>query len=291
MPLFNGPVRFDYTVSDGTATDVGTVRISVDDVNDPPDARNDLIQVTEDTVTSFDPRSNDIDVDGDPLTITAINGTPISSARRRSSSPTARIQMVAGSTPGTTQLSFTPNLNFVGNQTFDYTIVDGRGGSDTATVTLQVNPVNDPPAGRDAVRTVLEDTAYVVEANDFGFSDPDIGDTLAAVRIDTLPVRGTLTLDGATVAAGQVIDVAAVNAGRLRFMPAADENGDDYASFTFSVRDSAGAFDPVPNTFSFNVTPVNDTPVAGDDRAITPEDTPIVIDVLANDSDADRRTC
>ncbi len=38
---------------------------------------------------------------------------------------------------------------------------------------------------------------------------------------------------------------------------------------------------------TFNVTPLSDTPVVGDDVATTPEDTPITIDVLANDSDAD----
>ena len=99
-------------------------------------------------MTAFDPRSNDIDVDGDPLTITAINGTPISLGSTPIQLANGTIQMVAGNTPGTTQLSFTPNLNFNGTQTFNYTINDGRGGTDTATVTLQGVPVNDPPAAR-----------------------------------------------------------------------------------------------------------------------------------------------
>ena len=187
VPLFNGPVNFDYTVSDGTATDIGTVNIVVDNVNDPPDARDDVIRFTEDTVTAFDPRSNDIDVDGDQLTITAVNGSPISLGSPPIQLANGTIQMVVGNTPGTTQLSFTPNPNFNGTQTFTYTISDGRGGTDTATVTLQGIPVNDPPAGKDAVETTPEDTPYTVTVANFGFSDPDVGDTFAAVRIDTLP--------------------------------------------------------------------------------------------------------
>ena len=85
--------------------------------------------------------------------------------------------------------------------------------------------------------------------------------------------------------------MADIDAGKLSFIAAPNDNGDDYANFTFSVRDSADVFDPTPNTFSFNVDPVNDTPVAGDDNAVTPEDTPITIHVLANDSDADTGTC
>ena len=57
------------------------------------------------------------------------------------------------------------------------------------------------------------------------------------------------------------VSVAALNAGQLRFVPDANENGTPYGSFTFSVQDSAGAFDAAPNTFAFNVNPVNDNPV------------------------------
>src|SRR5690606_42157142 len=85
------------------------------------------------------------------------------------------------------------------------------------------------------------------------------GDALAAVRIDSLPVAGSLTLHGAVVEEGQVIDT--VDIGGLAYTPAENDSGDGYASFTFSVRDSAGAFDPSPNTLTFDVTPANHAPV------------------------------
>src|SRR5690606_24336164 len=109
-------------------------------------------------------------------------------------------------------------------------------------------------------------------AADFGFSDADAGQTLAAVRIDSLPVAGTLALGGVAVVAGQLIDAAQL--AQLVFTPAADANGTGYASFTFSVQDSAGAFDAAPNTITLDVTPMGDAAVIGGDASgVVEEDT------------------
>ena len=69
-----------------------------------------------------------------------------------------------------------------------------------------------------------------------------------------------LQLSGADVTPGQVILTA--NIPNLVFTPATNANGTGYASLTFSVRDTNGpAFDPIPNTITFDVTAVNDPPV------------------------------
>ena len=68
-------------------------------------------------------------------------------------------------------LTFTPNANFTGPVDFTYTIADGKGGTDTATVTLNVQPINDLPEGADVEKTVSEDQAYVTQPDDFGFTD------------------------------------------------------------------------------------------------------------------------
>ena len=68
------------------------------------------------------------------------------------------------------------------------------------------------------------------------------------------------------VTAGQFVSVADINAGLLKFTPAANANGNGYASFTFQVQDNGGTanggvdLDPTPNTITINVTPVNDAP-------------------------------
>src|SRR4029453_17586977 len=82
-------------------------------------------------------------------------------------------------------------------------VSDGNGGTDTQTIAVTVTNVNEAPAGTNGSVSTNEDTAYTLAAADFGFTDPDAGDSLSAVRIDTLPGAGSLTLSGAAVTAGQ----------------------------------------------------------------------------------------
>ena len=117
---------------------------------------------------------------------------------------------------------------------------------------------NRPPDASDSTVTTNEDTAYTFAAANFNFSDPDTADTLASVKIFTLPAsgRGTLALSGTAVTAEQV--VAAADIGNLMYTPPANTNGTGYASFTFAVDD--GMIASPAYTMDINVTPVNDTP-------------------------------
>ncbi|MGH6637126.1 MAG: DVUA0089 family protein, partial [Polaromonas sp.] len=167
--------------------------------------------------------------------------------------------------------SFNPGSDFdslaVGTSrdvTFSYSAIDNNGGSSApATVTITVNGANDAPNGTDNGVSLAEDGSKVFTAGDFGFTDVDAGDSLQGVRIDSLPAAGSLTLNGVAVTAGQVITLAQI--GSLTFTPAANANGNNYASLTFSVQDASGAFSAAPNTLTLNVTPVNDAPLAADD--------------------------
>jgi len=88
----------------------------------------------------------------------------------------------------------------------------GTGGAlqDTDTLSINITPVNDAPAGTDKTITTLEDTGYTFAAADFGFTDPNDtpANTLQAVIITTLPATGTLTLAGVPVTVGQSIPLA-----------------------------------------------------------------------------------
>ena len=173
-------------------------------------------------------------------------------------------------------LEFTPaaNQNGAPYTTFTFSVRDQSNAFDAAPNTLRVDvtPVNDAPAGTDTTVTTNEDVAHVFTVANFGFTDVDAGDTLSAVRIDTLPAAGTLTLNGVAVAATNVILVADINAGLLQFTPAANQNGAPYTTFTFSVRDQSNAFDAAPNTLRVDVTPVNDAPAGTDTTVTTNED-------------------
>ena len=97
------------------------------------------------------------------------------------------------------------NLNYHGADTLQVVSTDTGSATDTDTVNITVNSVNDAPLGTDGAVTTNEDTPYTFAQSDFGFTDVDVPDSLSAVRIDTLPAAGTLTLSGSAVTAGQVI--------------------------------------------------------------------------------------
>ena len=148
---------------------------------------------------------------------------------------------------------------------------DGNGGSATVAVTITVTVVTEPPpvnaaplAVDDAAETA-EDTPVTIAvlAND---SDPD-GDTLTVVEVSA-PAHGTARL---------------TDAGTVEYTPEPDFHGID--RFTYVVDDGTG--ETARATVEVTVQPVNDPPQALDDSADTPEDTPVTIAVLANDSHAD----
>ncbi len=121
---YSGPASVTYTVSDGNGgTDTATVAVTVTPVNDAPVAADDQATVTEDGSVLIDVRANDTDAEGDALTLTAASAT----------NGTAEIQ--GG------QIRFTPDPGFSGSATVTYTVSDGNGGADTATVAVTVEPL------------------------------------------------------------------------------------------------------------------------------------------------------
>jgi Ca2+-binding RTX toxin-like protein len=191
-----------------------------------------------------------------------------------------------------------------------WTLVDGdgvlNGGADTLTVNSSVNvvAVNDAPSGLDHMQSMLEDGTYTFTAGDFGFSDVD-GNNFSGVRFTTLPGAGTIFLDtdGAggnppvAISAGDIVALSEITAGHVTYVPAANGNGTGYASFTFQVRDDGGTLnggvdlDQSPNTYTFDVTAVNDAPTStnlnGDAAVWIEGSAPTLLDVGSNATIAD----
>lgn len=252
---FNGTPSFTYTVSDGNGgTATATVAGTVTPVNDAPVAVNDSFTTPEDTAVTFDVRGNDSDVDGDALTVTAINGAAITAG----GSVTITGGSVRLNADGT--LTFTPALNYNGSPTFTYTVSDGNGGSASATVSGTVTPVNDAPVAAVDTFTTPEDTAVTldVRAND---SDAD-GDSLSVTAIDgtSIAIGGSVAVTGGSVR---------LNAdGTLTFTPALNYNGSP--SFTYTVSDGNGG--TATAAVNGTVTPVNDAPISSDTTVSVDED-------------------
>src|SRR4029450_11802923 len=133
---FHGTDSFTYTATDGTASsNTAAVTITVTSMNDAPVAANDSYSTAEDTpltVTAPGVLTNDTDADGDGLSVTALS--PLTGPSNGSLTLNAD-----GS------LSYTPNANFHGTDSFTYTATDGTASSNTAAVTITVTSVNDAP--------------------------------------------------------------------------------------------------------------------------------------------------
>jgi uncharacterized repeat protein (TIGR02543 family) len=128
---YNGSDGFTYTVDDddGATSNVATVTVTVNDVNDPPVANDDTAATTnEDTPVVIDVTANDTDVDGtiDPTTVSIVSGPANGSAS---------VDPVSG------DVTYTPDAGYSGSDSFTYTVDDDDGAtSNVATVTVNVVP-------------------------------------------------------------------------------------------------------------------------------------------------------
>ena len=145
-----------------------------------------------------------------------------------------------------TTATYTPALNFVGEDSFTYKANDGLVDSNTATVTITITAVNDAPMAVDDEYTVAENETLTITAPGVLGNDSDVdGDTLSAILVDTVS-NGTLELSAN---------------GSFIYTPDTYFNGTD--SFTYKAKDAVLESDLAVVTIT--VTPVNDWPIANDD--------------------------
>ena len=264
-------LSFRFTVSDGSISSaVHTMTIDVEPVNDWPSSSDKTVTTQEDThhvftVADFNFRDPD---DGDQLESVKILSLPAAGslavdAADPADPPVAvtanqaitRAQLDAGA------LKFTPEEDASGAAyaTFTFKVNDGEADSGRSrTMTIEVLAVNDPPTSANNRLSASEDEAYVFSLADFSYHDLE-GQPLHSVRVVALPEGGELRSLGRPLTQGQRVLSAALAGGHFRYVPAADENGAGYASFTFKVNDgrddSAGTY-----TMTFDVAARNDPP-------------------------------
>ena len=167
---FSGEVLLDYTISDPEGLEaVGTLKVTVTDVNDPPEADELVVQLDEDTVADF--RVEVIDPEGDPVSFGLLV------------SPDGGV--LSGQGP---DFTYTPGANFNGNDSAELRLSDGKGGVSTVVVRFVVAAVNDPPTAENATYTFNQDTEQLI---DLEASDVD-GDPLE-FTIEPAPAFGTLS--------------------------------------------------------------------------------------------------
>ncbi|HLZ77169.1 Ig-like domain-containing protein [Phenylobacterium sp.] len=198
-----GDEYLKYTVQNPSGrTSSAVIHIAVaSDI--PPVANPDAISARPGLPVTFDPRTNDSDANGDPLTIVAVG-------------PAGHGTVTIN---GGTSVTYTDQAGYLGPDSFSYTISDGQGGSATATVSV-TDRLNLPPVAVDDVVTVPAGGPFTFDprVND---SDPD-NDPLTIIAIGT-PSHGT----------------AALQAGlAIIYTPAAGYTGPD--SLTYEISDGQG---------------------------------------------------
>ena len=168
-----------------------------------------------------------------------------------------------------------------GSESFDLTatVTGGTTTNSSATGTGTITDDDNIPDAVNSSASTQEDTTLTFSAADFGFSDLDAGNTLQAIRIESLPTEGTLFFNGVEITAANLAsfnagsnEVSSTDIGLLTFEPALNDSGydsynaagegdqlNDYDSITFSVSDGAN-WSSAPATLTIDVTPVADAP-------------------------------
>lgn len=265
---------FTYTVSNGSGTDTASLTITVTGTNDRPVAVADTASAVE---------------NGAPVTgSVATNDTDVDRGDTRTFSLNAPVAGLTLNTDGT--FSFDPNASTLGNSlregqvgtvVANYTVTDAVGATSTSTLTISVTGVNDAPvvAQASSLGQVNEGAAVITRNLNGDVTDADSGDvlTFALAAGTELPAGFTFTSGGVLTFNPNDPAFEALTTGQSQTL-----------SFNYTATDSSGA--SVSNTVSVTVLGNDSTaPVAFNDlgKATDEQLTPVVIDPVANDKDAD----
>ncbi|WP_140340739.1 tandem-95 repeat protein, partial [Vibrio parahaemolyticus] len=246
---WNGSETLTFTATDPSGESISqTVNFTVAPV---ADIVADKATVVEDTPTIIKVLGNDtFEGDGKVVSLDTNNGPANGTV---SINPDGSV-------------TYTPNDNYVGKDTFTYVVTSG-GVSESTTVTVNVTPVNDAPVAKDDIATTQEDTAVTIDVLS---NDTDVDGDKLSIQSATVPeAQGKV----------EIVD------GKLVFTPAENFNG--HAEITYTVTDGALTDQA---TVKVTVNAVNDTPVVESniaDQALAEDFTPYTIDLNTAFSDVD----
>jgi PKD domain/Bacterial Ig domain/Right handed beta helix region len=259
---FSGSGGFTFKVNDGSLdSNVATVSITVNSVNDPAVAAHDFYNTDKDTVLSVGApgilgNDNDLDSQASSLTAVLVNG-PTNAANFTLNA--------AGS------FTYTPAINFTGTDSFTYKTNDGTNDSNEATVTIGVLQANNAPIATNDFYNTEKDTTLNVPLSGVLANDNDLDTPLAG--------RTAILLTGPSHAASFILNPD----GSFDYTPTANFTGTD--SFTYKVND--GTSDSNVAMVTIAVIAPNTFPVAKNDTESTKEDAARTVSapgVLGNDS-------
>ncbi len=249
-PDYNGTAGITVTTTDGAVTASQTIGIGVTPV---VDIVADAIGTSEDTPVTFNALTND-SFEAANETVTALT-----------QGASGTVSFLADGS-----ITYTPDANFHGSDTFTYTVASS-GVTESTTVTVNVGDVNDIPTTVGlADRSNLDNQTVSLDTSVF-FADAD-NDPLS-YTISGLPAG--LTYNPSTGEISGTIDKSASIGGLL---------GDGVYAVVVTASDGFPG-GTASATFTWSIS--NPPPTAVDDTSTTGEDQPVTIDVLGNDIDPD----
>ncbi|HIJ23170.1 MAG TPA: tandem-95 repeat protein [Gammaproteobacteria bacterium] len=221
---YHGTDSFSYRVHDGAAdSNTATISLTIDSINDVPLSFDSSDTADEDSDASGTLQGSDID--GDSLSYSIV--TPPQHGA---------VTLEGGNGPA---YSYSPDDNYHGTDSFSYRVHDGAADSNTATISLTINSINDVPLAFDSSNTADEDSDA---SGTLQGSDID-GDSLS-YSIVTPPQHGVVILEGGSGAT-------------YNYSPAANYHGTD----SFSYKTNDGNADSSTATISLTINSINDAPV------------------------------
>jgi len=163
---------FGYTITDGNGgSDSAVVTVTISGVNDPPDAADDTGATQEDTPVTVDVLSNDSDVDaGDSFEIISVT------------------QGTHGSVSFTAaDVTYTPDPNYVGSDSFTYTVEDTQSGRSTATVDINSTATTDMVINGNGISIANGDNSPSgTDGTDFGGTPLFLGTVERTFEVENL---------------------------------------------------------------------------------------------------------
>jgi Tol biopolymer transport system component len=204
----------------------------------------------------FNILQNDSDADGDPISITQINGSGVSVGQ------TVNLtygKLTINSDYKITYEADSTSKNVV--ESFTYTIADTFGGTSSAKAQISIAGLNQAPiAVNDGVFTTNEDTSLVIQSNSILANDSDPDAETLSIKSVSQALYGTVTLspNGANI-------VYTPNTNFNHYGPNGANSGTTLIQdkFTYIVTDESGATSSA--TVTIDVTPVNDAANTLDD--------------------------
>jgi VCBS repeat-containing protein len=261
-----GADSFSYTVADdvGNTSDPAAVNLTITNVNDAPVAVVDTGATDQDAILSVPAGtgvlSNDTDLDGDTLIVSAVNGVAASVGNPITLASGASLTLNADGS-----YDYDPNGAFAGlavgatnTDSFDYTVSDGNGDSDFATVTITLTGTNNnAPVATDDTDATDQNTPILGSSVLTNDSDPD-GDVLTVSEVNG--VAGDVGIP-ITLASGALLTLRADGSYDYDPNGAFDSLADGVTntdSFSYTVIDSNGGSDFA--TATITITGTNDAP-------------------------------